>query len=175
MRRSISNLLLLLGLLTVGAVTPLRAQSADAQAPLDWRLSTLAGEEVSLARFRGQVVFINYWATWCKPCVAELASIQRLQQALAGERIVFLLVSPERPGTVARFLRRHRYTLPAYRELQRPPPAFGFRALPTTWVLDAQGRLVLTHRGAARWDSPRTVDALRHLSRSTPLPPATPR
>jgi thiol-disulfide isomerase/thioredoxin len=167
--------LLLAGLLLLAAHGPAPAQQGSgergASAPLlrpqevevvgeadfRWRLKTLEGTSISLEAFRGRVLFINMWATWCGPCVQELASIQALVESMKDSGVAFLLVSPEDPEPVQRFLRVHGYDLPAYLEVQEMPPAFGLRALPTTFVVDRQGRIVLRHRGAADWDQ----DAVR--------------
>jgi thiol-disulfide isomerase/thioredoxin len=122
------------------------------EADFGWRLRTLEGTSISLEAFRGRVLFINMWATWCGPCVQELASIQALVESMKDSGVAFLLVSPEDPEPVQRFLRVHGYDLPIYLEAQEMPPAFGLKALPTTFVVDRQGRIVLRHRGAADWD-----------------------
>jgi len=127
------------------------------EADFRWRLRTLDGSPTTLEAFQGRVLFINMWATWCGPCVQELASIQALVESMKDSGVVFLLVSPEDPEPVLRFLRVHGYDLPVYLEVQEMPPAFGLRALPTTFVVDRQGRIVLRHRGAADWDQ----DAVR--------------
>jgi peroxiredoxin len=118
-----------------------------------------------LDAWRGRVLFVNLWATWCPPCTAELAGIQALHDSLATEPgVAFLVVSPERPGPVREFLRRRRHTFPAFVEATRLPAAFGLRALPTTFVIDREGRIVLAHRGAANWDTPRMRAYLRELA-----------
>jgi peroxiredoxin len=134
------------------------------RAEYDWQLRTATGGTISLEDYRGRVLFINLWATWCAPCRAELASIERLRDALRDTDVAFLMVSPEQPKTVQRFLRRHRYDLPALTEAERMPAAFGFRAVPTTFVVDRAGRIVMRHRGAAVWDQESVETFLRHLA-----------
>lgn len=130
-----------------------------------WRLKELDGTPTSLGEFRGQVLFINMWATWCAPCVQELAGIEALMEALSeeAEGPSFLLVSPEEPEVVERFLRARGYDLPVYLEVQEMPGAFGLEALPTTWIVDRGGRIVLKHRGAAEWNQPEVKDFLLGL------------
>ena len=135
-----------------------------------WRLRTLDGDDVSLEEFRGRPVFLNLWATWCPPCVAELATIQRLHDSLAGSGVAFLLVSPETRAAVAPFVRRRGLTAPVYLELQPLPAAFRLRALPTTYVIAPDGAVALRHRGSADWDT----DAVRHLLRALARPAAAP-
>lgn len=127
-----------------------RVRSAD----YDWVVREIGGRELRLEKFRGEVLFINVWASWCQPCVAELSSIERLRSALGdADGIRFLMISPERERSVRRFLERNPYELPFYTEAQRMPPAYGLRALPTTFVIDRRGRIVLVHRGAANWNT----------------------
>ena len=139
------------------------------EADFDWSLRTLAGEDLTLEEMRGRVLFINMWATWCRPCVLELGGIQALSESLEGSGVTFLLVSPEDPEHVARFLEIHDLDVPAYVEAQEMPPAFGLRALPTTYVVDREGRIVLRHRGAAEWNREEVRDFL--LALSAPGPP----
>ncbi len=147
----------------------------EALGPADytWRIRPLGtgSESFALERLRGRVLFINLWATWCAPCVAELASIAALRDSLRTDDIVFLIVSPEEPARVEAFLRRHRYDLPAYVEARAMPAAFGLEALPTTFVVDRLGRIVLRHRGAADWDRAPVREFLRYLA-ARPAPRA---
>jgi peroxiredoxin len=139
------------------------------EADLDWRLRTLDGARVTLADYHGEVLVVNMWATWCTPCVRELASFVRLRDALGDAPVRFLFVSPEDLGHVRRFHRRYRYDLPLLVEDQPMPAAFDLRALPTTYVIDPAGRIVLRHRGAAEWDTEPVRRLLAHLA-SQPSP-----
>ena len=138
-----------------------------------WRIRPLGAgaDPFSLERLRGRVLFINLWATWCAPCVAELASIAALRDSLRADDVAFLIVSPEEPARVEAFLRRQRYDLPAYLEAQAIPPAYGLEALPTTVIVDRLGRIVLRHRGAADWDTAPVREFLRYLA-ARPAPRA---
>lgn len=122
------------------------------RADYTWTLRTLEGERVPLEKYRGRVLFINMWASWCLPCVAEMESIQQLRDSLRGSEVEFLLVSPEEAEPVERFLKRYGYALPVFLEAGEMPEAFGLRALPTTYVVDRSGNIVLKHRGATDWD-----------------------
>lgn len=137
----------------------------------DWELRTLEGEELTLGELRGRPVFVNMWATWCPPCVAELASIERLSRALEGE-VRFLLVSPEEPGVVERFARRQQMAVSPVLEATLAPEALGVEALPHTAILDSSGRLVIRHRGATDWDTPEVEALLRSLVAAPPEPKA---
>lgn len=132
-----------------------------------WSLESLAGDTLTLARFRGKVMFINVWATWCPPCIAELESIERLAASLresADSSIAMLLVTPERRATVAPFARRRALATPVYLERKRTPAAWRLFGLPTTYIVAPDGRIVLSHRGATRWDTDQVRDFLRVLA-----------
>lgn len=143
-----------------------------------WTLRTLDGATFTLGDLRGRPVFVNVWATWCPPCVAELASIDRLATAV-GDGVAFLLVSPEDEAAVRAFLRRRPLGVEPVLEHTLAPAALGVEALPHTAILDADGAVVLRHRGAAVWDTPEVEALLRALEPSADprptfrlLPPA---
>lgn len=142
-------------------------------ADFDWRLQRLGGDEISLAAFRGRVLVINLWASWCRPCAAEMASLEALADSLRGTDVAFLAVSPESAEAVERFVRIEELRLPTYLELEPMPDAYELAALPTTFVVDRRGELVLRHRGAANWDLPSVRAFLRRLD-ATPNLLATP-
>ena len=153
-----------------------RAQApprAPSQAPSDWRLLALDGREVAFAELAGRPLVVNFWATWCLPCVAELRSFERLAAELAGLDVGLVLVAPQDAAAVAEWVRRRGYELPFYVEATRIPGSFGLEAVPTTWVLDRAGRVVIEHRGAAEWDRPEVVALLRRLARE-PRPRVSP-
>jgi thiol-disulfide isomerase/thioredoxin len=143
-------------------------------ADFDWGLFTLEGDTTSLRSFAGDVLFINVWATWCAPCVAELASIERLRDSLGDAPVTFLIVSPEPVERVAAFVNRHGYRLPFHVERREMPDAFDLRALPTTYIVDANGQIVLRHRGAADWADDAVRAFMQHLVGSAGLDSAGP-
>ena len=131
----------------------------------DWSIRNAEGVEVPLETLRGEVLVVNFWATWCAPCVAELGSFERLQRQLeaADAGVRFLYVSPEDPGQVEDFADRHGYELDLVTEARRAPDALGELVLPTTFVIDREGRIVLRHRGASDWAQPEVVAFLFSL------------
>ena len=124
------------------------------------------GAEVTLADFKGRVLVVNFWATWCAPCVKELPSLDRLQLELGGEGLLVLAISQDRGGVevAAPFLKdldinRLGLFLDPKMKLGR---AFGVRALPWTVVIDREGNVVGELPGLAEWDSPEAIRLLRH-------------
>jgi thiol-disulfide isomerase/thioredoxin len=137
---------------------PVPAPSAAFQA--------LEGGETRFADFRGKVVLVNFWATWCAPCVREMPSLERLHQALAGEGFAVLAISQDRGGAsvVAPFLARlDLQRLPVYLDPKgKLARAFALKGLPTSFVIDRRGRVVAGLVGPAEWDSPQSLAFMRH-------------
>jgi thiol-disulfide isomerase/thioredoxin len=126
-----------------------------------------AGDTVTLASFRGQVVLLNFWATWCAPCIREMPALDRLQGDLGGRDFTVLIVSEDRGGAkvAVPFLRKLGLTrLDTYLDpkgaLSR---AMGLNGLPTTVLIDRDGREVGRVQGAAEWDAPEAKALIRHF------------
>jgi thiol-disulfide isomerase/thioredoxin len=118
-----------------------------------WTLTKLDGTRTDLSQSKGKIVFLNFWATWCPPCLAELPSIERLY-ADYGAQVDFYLVSSEDAEALIRFAEKRSGPLPIYLSGQIPPAALEYTALPTTFLIDKEGRVLLREEGAARWDRP---------------------
>jgi len=159
LRLAVAHGALLLHVATLGAQVPARTRDDAPRADLRWSLQRLNGKTQTLEPFRGRVMVINAWATWCEPCVAELRSFAALRAAVPDTSLVFVMVAAQRREPVAEFVRRRRLTLPVYLEATPAPAAYRFDAVPTTWIIDRAGRIAWQHRGAMRWDT----DAVRSL------------
>jgi thiol-disulfide isomerase/thioredoxin len=124
------------------------------------------GAPVTLAAFRGRVVLLNFWATWCAPCIREMPSLDRLQAALGDQGLAVLAVSQDRGGLkVVRpfFERLELDSLAVYLDpAGKLAREAGLRGLPTTLLIDRQGRLVGGLQGPAEWDSPEAARLIRH-------------
>jgi thiol-disulfide isomerase/thioredoxin len=133
---------------------------------------TLDGAPVALSDFRGKVVLVNFWATWCAPCVKEMPALERLHLQLAEEGLAVLAVSQDRNGAAAvtPFLGRiDLQHLPVYLDHRGTlGRAFGVQGLPTTYVVGRDGRALAALVGPAEWDSPEAVAFLRHYLRQEP-------
>jgi thiol-disulfide isomerase/thioredoxin len=110
------------------------------------------GDTLNMETGKGRVLVINFWATWCPPCVAEMPSMQRLYD-LYGQEAMFVLISTESPSTVMKFLEKHGYTFPVYKPVGAIGADFSWKALPTTYILSKEGRLAVRKVGSARWDT----------------------
>lgn len=130
---------------------------------------SLEGAAARLADFSGQVVLVNFWATWCAPCVKEMPALERLHLQLAKEGLAVLAVSQDRSGAavVTPFLGRiNLQQLPVYLDPQGTlGRAFGVQGLPTTYLVGRDGRVLAALVGPAAWDSPEALAFLRHYLR----------
>lgn len=130
---------------------------------LDWTVQSIEGDTYPLEAAAGNVLFINFWATWCPPCRAEMPSIQRLYDELNGEKIRFFIVSNEDYRTVTNYVYGNNFTFPAYTMDSNPPVELHTQGIPATFIIDPKGHLVYSHVGAAKWDDPAVIAFLRDL------------
>ena len=131
-----------------------------------FRLPSLAGGEVDLASQRGKVVVLNFWATWCPPCVAEMPSLERLYRTLTPEGLSVVTVSTdEDQSELRKFVSQHGLTLPVLLDPGGRVAAGDYRTTgyPETFLLDRQGRIVRHLVGPEEWDSPEMMAELRRL------------
>jgi len=125
----------------------------------------LNGRAMRLADLRGQVVLLNFWATWCPPCVAEMPSLERLHQRLGPRGLTVLGVSVDTDrAAYENFLRDYKITFPNVRDPDRRISAlYGTFMYPETYIVDRQGRLVRKVIGALEWDDPQVLDFLTRV------------
>ncbi len=130
----------------------------------------LNGREQKLSDLRGRVVLLNFWATWCPPCVDEMPSLERLHQRLGNRGLVVLGVSVDAdPATFDTFLRTYNITFPNYLDPERRiSMLYGTFMYPETYIIDGEGRLVRKIIGPLEWDEPQVVAPLESLLPKTP-------
>jgi peroxiredoxin len=129
------------------AAQPLQPWGGGATPPL--ALRTPSGETVDLASLRGRVVLLNFWATWCAPCVEEMPALARLRDRLAPRGLEVIAVNQgEMPERVGAFMQRAGLDLTVVLDRDKEAAkAWKVRALPTTFVIDARGRIRLHAEG----------------------------
>ena len=136
-------------------------------ATLSLNLNDLAGRPHSLPDYRGSVVLVNFWATWCEPCREEMASMRKLRERLAGRPFVTLLVNHgEARARVSEFVKRESID---FRVLLDPnqdaPRAWRVRVLPSSFLVDAQGRVRYSVIGEIDWASADAMNVVHGLLR----------
>lgn len=141
--------------LSTGLITPDTELPADEKENADYNLSlqTLDGKVVNLSDFKGKVIFLNEWATWCPPCVAELPGIQELYNEVDNKNIVFVMLAMDEPQKVERFIRKKGYTMPVYLAASRVPDVFRSPSIPTTYVISPEGEIVAKKVGMAKYNT----------------------
>lgn len=143
--------------------------------PPAFNLPDLQGKKVSLRSVRGKIVLLNFWATWCPPCRAEMPSMQRLYEKLQAHGLEILAISIDAQGerVVEPFMREFSLTFPALLDTNGDVASeYKVRGIPTSFIIDDQGRMVAGVVGPREWDSPSAValfDALLK-KRKKPLP-----
>lgn len=132
---------------------------------LDVKLINNHGEVVTLADFKGKVVFINFWATWCPPCIAEMPSIQILHDKFKDDNdVVILTVEIESKKDKAnQFMKRKKLTLPVYYPNSNLPIVLFDGTLPTTVILDKEGNIAHKTLGMADYSGNDIVDFLKEI------------
>jgi thiol-disulfide isomerase/thioredoxin len=125
------------------------------------------GKKIKLANFRGKVVLLNIWATWCGPCRREMPTLDRLQAKLGGPAFEVLALSIDRagPGAVRRFYREIGIkNLALYIDSTgKTSPTLSIVGLPTTLLINREGQEVGRLVGPAEWDTPKMVAFLKGL------------
>ena len=143
------------------AMTPRAAFSTLALRDLDGKLHTLAD-------YKGKVVLINFWASWCPPCRAEMPSLERLKQRMTGKPFVILAVDmAENDAQIQAFLKQMSTPKIDFTILKDPNgkalKAWKVFVFPTSFVLDANGKLRYSLLGSTEWDAPNTVKQIEAL------------
>jgi peroxiredoxin len=153
-------------LLLMGLVMPATAGSPDGPAP-DFRLPARAGEEVVLSGLRGQVVMINFWASWCGPCRKEMPFLDQLYQRYRGLGFVMLGVNVEQDSAAAEgWLKDTPVTFPIlFDRRNEVSKRYDVTAMPSTVIVDRQGRLRYVHYGYTAGTENEYQDQIRALVR----------
>jgi thiol-disulfide isomerase/thioredoxin len=118
---------------------------------LDWNLRTPDGSAINLEEeHRDKVVFINFWATWCPPCIAEMPAIEKLYQKFRGQ-IGFACISNEPLEIITEFNKKKSYSFPIYQSQMELPEEFRTDVIPTTFIISRDRKVALKHVGGADW------------------------
>ncbi len=122
--------------------------------------------KVSLHDFRGQVVVVNFWASWCPPCIAETPSLVRMEKQLAGKGVVVLGVSADEDGAAYHaFLKKYDITFLTVRDPSaKVQQQYGTKLIPESYVIDAQGVLRRKIVNAIDWQSPEITTFLTRVA-----------
>ena len=127
-------------------------------------LENSKGERVNMEEFKGKVIFLNFWATWCPPCIAEMPGIHKLYKEKQNENVEFVMLSLDNDFEKAKQFRDKKgYTFEIYKLTGPLPPVYSTNSIPTTYVIDTQGNLALTHLGMGDFNTKEFKEFLRGL------------
>jgi len=161
--KRVSSLVLLSILLLAGCYSGTRPPRIGEAAP-DFTVQD-GGKAVSLHDFHGKVVVLNFWATWCPPCVEEMPSLVNLQSELKGKNVTVLAVSLDvDEGAFDKFIKDHKVDLLAVRDPdQKSNALYGTFKFPETYIIDRDGKVRRKFIGAVDWNQPEIVSYLAKL------------
>jgi peroxiredoxin len=152
--------------LVISSRRPEPVESGDA-AP-DFTLPALEGPRISLRDYRPSVVVVNFWATWCPPCIEETPSLKRFAEEMQSEGVKVIGVSVDQDEAALRkFVAETQLSFP----IARDPDAavalrYGTFKFPETYIVDSEGKIAKKLIGAINWQDPRIVALVRNLARS---------
>jgi cytochrome c-type biogenesis protein len=131
----------------------------------DFTLPLTDGSWQTLSSFNGKAVFLNFWATWCGPCRAEMPSMESIYQELKNEGFEILAVNVQEDASkVSVFMKEKRFSFPAALDQSgMVSTQYGIQALPTTYIIDRRGLIISRVVGSINWDKPEIIAALRTL------------
>jgi cytochrome c biogenesis protein CcmG/thiol:disulfide interchange protein DsbE len=132
----------------------------------DFSLTDLNGKGVEIKQFKGKVIFLNFWATWCGPCKKEMPSLEILHQQFKGRNFVLLTISVDYEGIkpVQELIHKHQYTFPVLLDPKGETlDLFEVKGIPTTFLIDKKGKIVGRAIGPRDWKCAEVVSLLNLL------------
>ena len=133
---------------------------------LDWSLVGENKKLYKLNEFKGKVIVINFWATWCPPCIAEMPSLHKLYEAY-NKDVIFLFITSDKFDLVSKFKKDKDYLFPVYQPASPAPSVLKTRSIPRTLIINTQGKIVVDKYGAANWFSTDVQQKIETLLKSS--------
>ena len=133
--------------------------------PVEISLLDIHGKQVTLADFKGKIVFLNFWTTWCPECRIEMPLMEKLHKRFKDRDFAVVAVNLREPATrVKNFFDEYKLTFTALLDSKgKIGPRFGVRAVPTTFILDKDGGIIGKVFGSREWTSQKSFDLFEHL------------
>lgn len=123
----------------------------------------LEGNKIDWAETKGKLVFVNFWATWCKPCIKEMPSLSEANIQLKDEGVLFIVASDEDVKKIKKFESKHHYS---FSLLHSNTSVFDLdvQALPTTIIINEEGKIVFNEIGSRDWSSDKSIALIKSFS-----------
>lgn len=129
-----------------------------------WTFEDMNGNQHKLSDYKGKVLFLNLWATWCPPCVAEMPSIQKLYDKFKdNNQIEFLIISSEKAEKINAFIKKRGFTFPVKIAKYQLPDALYTKSIPTTFLISKSGKIKVKEIGAANWGGDKMEKIVKEL------------
>ncbi|MFK7813886.1 MAG: TlpA family protein disulfide reductase [Maribacter sp.] len=122
----------------------------------------LVGNPIELSDYKGKRVLLNFWATWCRPCIEEMPALLKAEAVLKDENYVFLLASDQSEEKIVAFKEKKGFDF-KYLKFHGAMSDFDISALPATFIYNEEGKMVHRIDGATEWDSPSVIDDLKAI------------
>jgi len=131
-------------------------------APIDFNLPLLDGTKISLSQFKGKVIFLNFWATWCGPCRSEMPSMEAVYQKLKDKGLEILALNlGDSKSKVSVFMSENKLSFPAVLDEKSITGSYySVKAIPTTYIIDRRGLIVARIIGSINWNTPKIISAI---------------
>lgn len=143
-------------------------------AQYNWNVETIEGEPVEFSEFRGKVTFLTFFKPSCVSCRSQYANIETLYGELKDEGVEFAMVSLDPHDDWAAYRKEHGISFPIYRAMEEYPEMYSTGTVPSTFILDRNGRVAARFKGAAAWDDASVEAFLLALTKSEPAPALEP-
>lgn len=147
-------------------VNPSSEKSIETKFDYTFFVKNLQGDKMSFDQYKGKVVFLNLWATWCKPCRAEMPGIQKLYDKMKGESIEFVMLSIDKDNALAKvesYVKENNYTIPIFMPSGYLADQLHVPSIPTTFVIDKDGKIAMKVVGTRNYDTDKMREYLRKL------------
>jgi len=122
----------------------------------------LNDNKVDLTFYKGKKIVINYWATWCRPCIKEMPGLKRAEEILENHNYIFFLVSDETTSKISTFKKDKNFDFNFLKSVESNE-MLGIYSLPTSYIFDENGKKIKTIVGTIAWDSEQIINKLKTL------------
>jgi thiol-disulfide isomerase/thioredoxin len=144
------------------SATPVKPSAFD----YNFTVKDLNGSKVDISQFKGKVIFLNLWATWCGPCRMEMPSIQSLYNKLDKDKVVFLMLSLDNEGSeakIVKYIKEKEFNFPVYTPNEFLPSQLKVSTIPTTFIVGKDGKIRDKKVGAENYDSDKFLEYMKAL------------
>lgn len=143
---------------------PTTASKANPTFDYAFTVKDLQGNKLAFDQYKGKVVFLNLWATWCGPCKAEMPGIHNLYTKMKGEPVEFVMLSIDKDKALQKvesYVKSNHYTFPVFMPSGYLAQQLQVPSIPTTFVISREGKIVMKEVGTRNYDTKKMLEFLR--------------